>query len=68
MAVLAGTSVAKQIGPIPLVGLAIVAGFLIGRMWRGLISADLIATVLALFGASQEAKDDANPQEERDAA
>lgn len=54
-AVLAGASVAKQLGPLSLVGLAIVGGFLIGRMWkswRTLLSADVIARLLSsgLFG------------------
>ena len=34
-AVLAGSSLAKQLGPLPLVGLAVVGGFLVGRMWKG---------------------------------
>jgi hypothetical protein len=81
LAVLAGTSVAKQIGPIPLVGLAIVAGFLIGRMGgglKGLLSSDLLSTLLAsdlfaaLFGAKAEtppSSDEAMPDgEARDAA
>ena len=69
LAVLAGASVAKQLGPVPLVGLAIVAGFLIGRMWggwRGLLSNDLVATILSsgIFGskaeeAAEDAKDEA---------
>ncbi len=78
LAVLAGTSVAKQIGPVPLVGLAIVAGFLVGRMWRGLFSSDLIATLLAsdlfagLFGGKDETTESEEeaeePYEGRDAA
>ena len=66
IAVLAGTSVAKRLGPIPLVGLAIVGGFLIGRMWktwRGLLTSDAIVSLvsgLGLFGggASREREDD----------
>lgn len=53
IAVLAGASLAKRLRPLPLVGLAIVAGFLIGRLWKGwdaLMSTDLVATVLGLFG------------------
>ena len=49
LAVLAGASLAKQLNPLPLVGIAIVAGFLIGRMWQGwdaLLSSDLMASVL----------------------
>ena len=33
-AVLAGASVAKRLGPLPLVGCAIVVGFLVGRLWK----------------------------------
>ena len=65
IAVLAGASVAKQIGPIPLVGLAIVAGFLIGRLWkgwRGMMSTDLVATILSLVGASRAGQ--AEPQDQ----
>ena len=57
LAVLAGSSLAKQLGPLPLVGLAIVGGFLVGRMWkgwRGLMSMDALTSLLAavgLFGA-----------------
>jgi hypothetical protein len=47
LAVLAGTSVAKQMGPIPLVGLALVAGFLLGRMGRRIFPADLFASLMA---------------------
>ncbi len=63
LAVLAGTSFAKQLGPIPLVGLAIVAGFLIGRMagtLRTFLGADLIANLMSsellasLFGSRSE--------------
>ena len=55
-AVLAGASIAKRLGPLPLVGLAIVGGFLIGRMWktwRSVLSLDLIASLLSseLFGS-----------------
>ena len=51
LAVLAGASVAKQLRPIPLVGLAIVAGFLLGRIWKGwgsFLSTDLVTTILGL--------------------
>lgn len=63
LAVLAGTSFAKQLGPIPLVGLAIVAGFLIGRMTgtlRTFLGGDLIANLMSsdllasLFGSRPE--------------
>ena len=50
LAVLAGTSLAKQIGPVPLVALAIVAGFLIGRMakgWKSLVPTDLVSSLLS---------------------
>lgn len=51
IAVLAGASLAKRLGPVPLVGIAIVAGFLVGRIWRGwedLLSSDLVERVLDL--------------------
>ena len=59
LAVLAGATVAKRLGPVPLVGLAIVAGFLIGRTyksWKGLLSIDALTGLLAsagLFGFGQ---------------
>lgn len=61
-AVLAGASIAKQLGPLPLVGLAIVAGFLIGRMaggWRNLVPRGLLDDLLAsgLFGDAGAASD-----------
>ncbi len=67
IAVLAGTSVAKRLGPLPLVGLAIVSGFLIGRMWktwRGLLTSEAImgaVSALGLFGSrmAREPEDDA---------
>jgi uncharacterized membrane protein YraQ (UPF0718 family) len=34
LAVFAGATLAKRLGPLPLVGCAIVAGFLAGRMWK----------------------------------
>ena len=61
LAVLAGSSLAKQLGPLPLVGLALVGGFLIGRMWkswRALLSTDAIASVLGMFGLSGSPEDD----------
>ena len=57
LAVLAGSSLAKQLGPLPLVGLAILGGFLIGRMWkswRSLLSSEALTGLIAavgLFGA-----------------
>ncbi len=62
LAVVAGAAMAKQLKPLPLVGLAILAGFLVGRLWKGLgalASNDLLATVLGLVGVSQAAKADA---------
>ena len=56
IAVLAGASVAKQLRPVPLVALAIVAGFLIGRLWKGwnaLLSADLITALLGLLAVGR---------------
>ena len=49
IAVLAGASLAKRLGPVPLVGIAIVAGFLVGRLWQGwdsLVSNELVDSVL----------------------
>jgi hypothetical protein len=74
LAVLAGTSVAKQMGPLPLVGLAIVAGFLVGRMAGGLrrlISPDLIGMLAKseLFaGLFRPRSEPADVPEEREAA
>ena len=34
LAVFAGATMAKRLGPVPLVGCAIVVGFLVGRLWR----------------------------------
>ena len=51
IAVLAGASLAKRLGPVPLVVIAIVAGFLVGRLWQGwdsLVSSDLVDSVLDL--------------------
>lgn len=51
IAVLAGASLAKRLGPVPLVGIAVVAGFLLGRLWQGweaLLSSDLIEGVIDL--------------------
>ena len=66
LAVFAGSSLAKQLGPLPLVGLALLGGFLIGRMWkswRGLLSTDVIASLLGLFGAAPPAQDEDDEQE-----
>ena len=52
-AVLAGGSLAKKIGPIPLVGLAIVAGFLLGRTWKtwkNLMSVETLASLVSVAG------------------
>lgn len=51
IAVLAGAGLAKRLGPVPLVGIAIVAGFLVGRLWQGwdaVLSSDLVETLLDL--------------------
>ena len=67
LAVLAGTSVAKRLGPLPLVGLAIVAGFLVGRMWRswrGLFTSDAITTLASVLGLFRDATEaDATPED-----
>ncbi len=34
LAVFAGATMAKRLGPVPLVGCAVVVGFLIGRLWK----------------------------------
>ena len=70
LAVLAGSSLAKQLGPLPLVGLALLGGFLVGRMWkswRGLLSSDAIASILGLFGAAPPAEDEGE-EDDREAA
>ncbi len=49
IAVLAGASLAKRLGPVPLVGIAIVVGFLVGRLWQGwdaLLSNEMLASLL----------------------
>ena len=49
IAVLAGASLAKKLGPVPLVGIAIVVGFLVGRLWQGwdaLLSNEMLASLL----------------------
>ena len=72
MAVLAGATVAKRLGPVPLVGLAIVAGFLIGRTfksWKGLVSIDALTGLLAsagLFGFGSTDSDEAADDNRRD--
>lgn len=69
LAVLAGSSLAKQLGPLPLVGLALLGGFLVGRMWkswRGLLSTDAVASLLRMFGMAppeQEPDDDEDMEE-----
>lgn len=69
MAVLVGAGLAKQLKPIPLVGLAIVAGFLVGRLWKGwdaLMATDAAAALMRMFSGSQQAArepgDDAESQ------
>ncbi len=52
-AVLAGGTLAKKIGPIPLVGLAIVVGFLLGRTWKtwkAFISTETLASLISMAG------------------
>lgn len=68
LGVLAGMSVAKQLGPLPLTGLALIAGFLVGRMWkhwRTLLSTDVVASLLSsgLFGFGAA---DTEPEVEKD--
>ena len=67
IAVLAGTSVAKRLGPLPLVGLAIVAGFLVGRMWRswrGLFTTDAVMALIGALGLFSGGADaDAAPED-----
>ena len=67
-AALAGTSVAKRLGPLPLVGLAIVAGFLVGRMWknwRGLLTSEAVMTLVSMLGLfGDRPADAAAPQED----
>ena len=65
LAVLAGASVAKQLSPVPLVGVAIIAGFVFGRMWKGwdaLRSLDVVTALLGMFGLSGHT-DDAEPED-----
>lgn len=60
IAVLAGASLAKRLGPVPLVGIAIIAGFLVGRMWRGwdaLVSSDLVDALLDLVMPNRGTRD-----------
>lgn len=67
LAVLAGASLAKQLKPVPLVGLAVIAGFLIGRMWKGwdaLLSTDLGAALLALLGMGRAKDEAAEPEDQ----
>ena len=65
LAVVAGAALAKRLKPLPLVGLAILAGFLVGRLWSGwdaLASNDLVATVLGLLGLSPAEADEPEDQ------
>jgi hypothetical protein len=73
LAVLAGASLAKQLGPLPLVGLAILAGFLVGRLWHGLFSQEAIASLLgsdfiASFFKRREPEDADEPEVAREEA
>lgn len=69
LAVLAGGSLAKKIGPLPLVGLAIVAGFLIGRTWKtwkNLVSIETLTSLMSvagLFGLGNPQSEDADDVE-----
>lgn len=55
LAVFAGATMAKRLGPLPLVGCAIVVGFLVGRLWKswrsvfeaGLAMSPLVADLFA---------------------
>lgn len=61
LAVLVGAGLAKQLKPIPLVGVAIVAGFLIGRLWKGwdaLMATNAAEALLGMFSGSQRAPRD----------
>ena len=68
IAVLAGTSMAKRLGPLPLVGVAVVAGFLVGRMWRswrGLLTSEAVMTLVSALGLFRgAASGEAEPQED----
>ncbi len=58
IAVLAGAGLAKRLGPVPLVGIAIVAGFLVGRLWQGwaaLLTSDIVETMFDLVVPSRRA-------------
>lgn len=59
LAVLAGATVAKRVGPIPMVGLAILGGFLVGRLmtsWRSLMSVDLVTALLSALDLAANAR------------
>ena len=63
LAVLAGATLAKRLRPISLVGVAIVAGFLVGRLWQGweaLFPNELVGAVADLINpnARKAARDD----------
>ena len=65
LAVLAGASIAKQLNPVPLLGLAIIAGFVVGRMWKGwdaLFSLDVVTALLSMFGLPHR-MDEAEPED-----
>ncbi|WP_158810811.1 phage holin family protein [Beijerinckia sp. L45] len=63
LAVFAGATMAKRLGPVPLVGCAIVVGFLVGRLWKswrsvleaGLAMSPLVADLFAQKPAEPEA-------------
>ena len=58
---------AKRLGPLPLVGLAIVGGFLVGRMWRnwrGLFTSDAVMALVGALGLFEAGGDgDASPED-----
>jgi len=75
LAVFAGATLAKRLGPLPLVGCAVVAGFLAGRLWRSgrhLVEAALAASPLlgALLGdlASRAEQTQTRPEPPRSEA
>jgi hypothetical protein len=66
LAVFAGATMAKRLGPVPLVGCAIIVGFLVGRLWkswRGILEAGLAISPLVadLFAQKPAAPDVETP-------
>lgn len=68
LAVFAGASLAKRLGPLPLVGCAIVAGFVVGRLWkswRHVLEAGLaLSPFLAEIFANRQAEGEETPAPE----